>query len=103
MRNAEVVDGKRVWRSYFNYPSYWVTLDEPKKQTRWGPFQSEEEAIQVSGFPKPKTEIEELWEWAGAARELLVTALDKTGDPRFLSLLSDWLKRFSNLEAKWKK
>ena len=42
----------------------------PYSRMVWGPFPTKEEAIEKSGMPAPKTELEEVWEAAKELREV---------------------------------
>lgn len=78
---------------------YSVINTEPKakRTTHWGPFYSEEEAYRVSGMPRPKTELEEVWELLDSAH----ARIKSYECPKYCDVrLSE---KIAELKAKWKK
>lgn len=83
--------------------------DQGRFREVYGPYDLPAEAIDVADWPKPKTEVEELWEWAKAARELLsqsqsyiTSGMFCIASGMFCDELSRHSKSLIQLEAKWK-
>lgn len=58
--------------------SWWVTHRPSESQWHiYGPYGSMEEAFEESGMPKPKTELEEVWEVAKELRGIARMAIDR--------------------------
>lgn len=94
----QAVVGDQQW-SLVRYDSgYWVELHEPQKFTRWGPIDSYEQAMQVSGFPK--TEVEELWE---LVEELRAMIFEFHGFYLPHHAKDRAVKRIDEMRDKWKK
>jgi len=98
-----------TWRCYskgvhaLTYSQAWFVENKhvaSKRTTEWGPFDTEEEAMRVSGMPRPKTEAEELWELV----DLLsgkITEYVGGYIPHFTK--ENALTKIAELKTKWKK
>lgn len=102
----KVEDERGTWvawadkRDHYGTPDWYVQLQQERIKTIWGPYDTEEQAMQVSGFPKPKTEVEELWE---LVEELWGLILQHFGGHIPYHTEDHVVKRVDELRDKWKK
>ena len=83
---------------------WWVTHRPSESQWHmYGPYDSKEEAIEESGMPKPKTELEELWEVAGKMSDALSFAKIMTLHSEVYGKVGGAIIDFNELARKYKK
>lgn len=64
------------WNMSLDHRNRWWVTHRPS-ESQWhvyGPYESKEEAAEESGMPKPKTELEEVWELAAELNNVVARA-----------------------------